>query len=152
MLAETARRLVCEARLQVCVENDDGTVVGIGRNSRTVPAWLARVVRKRDKGCRYPGCGRTRWIHIHHLIHWAHGGPTNLDNLISLCLFHHRLVHEDGWRISGDPNSEIPWIRPGGSPFIPGERDHFAAKHDVLMLNNALIPQHLTTPKPPDTS
>lgn len=106
----------------------------------------------RDKGCRYPGCGRTRWIHIHHLIHWARGGPTNLDNLISLCLFHHRLVHEDGWRISGDPNGEVTWIRPGGMPFVPGDRDWYAARSPIPMLEDALVPDHLRNPEAPDTS
>jgi len=81
LLAKTARRLVCDARLQVNVADETGTVIGIGRTTRTIPHWLVRIVRKRDEGCRYPGCRRTRWIHIHHIIHWAHGGPTDLDNL-----------------------------------------------------------------------
>ncbi len=107
LLAETARRLVCDARLQVSVEDGEHSILGVGRTTRTIPPWLARLLRKRDQGCRYPGCGHTRWVHFHHLIHWAHGGPTDLDNLISLCPFHHRLVHEDGWRIAGDPNTEV---------------------------------------------
>jgi hypothetical protein len=152
LLPETVRRLVCDARLQICIEGDDGTVLGIGRTGRTIPPWLTRVVRQRDKGCRYPGCRRTRWIHIHHLIHWAHGGPTDLDNLISLCLYHHRLVHEDGWRISGDPNGRITWIRPGGAPFIPGERDWYVARSPIPMLDDSLIPEHLKDPQAPDTS
>lgn len=152
LLSETARRLVCDARIQISVEDHNGTVVGIGRASRTIPAWLARLVRQRDKGCRYPGCGRSRWIHIHHIVHWSLGGPTDLDNLISLCPFHHRLVHEDGWRISGDPNAEITWIRPGGSPFIPGERDWQAGSSPILMLDDFLVPEHLKSPEAPDTS
>ena len=152
LLSETARRLVCDARIQVLVEDGNRTVLGIGRTSRTIPAWLARIVRKRDEGCRFPGCARTRWIHIHHIVHWAHGGPTDLDNLISLCLYHHRLVHEDGWRISGDPNGEVTWIRPGGSPFIPGERDWYATARAIPMLDDALVPEHLKNNEAPDTS
>lgn len=161
LLAETARRLVCDARLQVSLEDDDESVLGVGRMTRTIPPWLARILRKRDHGCRYPGCSRTRWIHFHHLIHWAQGGPTDLDNLISVCPFHHRLVHEDGWRISGDPNAEVTWIKPDGNPFIPGRRDIEAAEIGILMLEDGMVPDRLKRPReadapdganPPDTS
>jgi len=30
----------------------------------------------------------------------AHGGPTSLGNLVSLCGFHHRLLHEGGFEVS----------------------------------------------------
>ncbi|MDJ0925809.1 MAG: DUF222 domain-containing protein [Acidimicrobiia bacterium] len=151
LLPETLHRLLCDARLQIQADGVDGSAVGVGRTTRTIPPWLARIVRKRDPGCRYPGCGRSRWIHIHHLIHWAHGGPTNLDNLISLCLYHHRLVHEDGWRISGDPNGEVVWIRPGGEPFIPGWRDE-QANNGVTILDDFSIPPRLRGPEIDDTS
>ncbi|MDH3500226.1 MAG: HNH endonuclease [Acidimicrobiia bacterium] len=78
--------------------------------TRTVPPWLRREVEARDHGCRWAGCGRTRWVHIHHVIHWALGGPTNLDNLIMLCGFHHRLLHNDGWTIDGNPNHELRFV------------------------------------------
>jgi hypothetical protein len=152
ILAETARRLMCDARLQITLDDDELNTIGIGRTARTIPPWLGRLLRKRDGGCRFPGCGRTRWIHFHHLIHWAHGGPTDLDNLISLCLYHHRLIHEGGWAISGDPNREITWIMPGGTPFVPGSRYKQAAASPIMMLNDFSVPEHLRTPDPPDTS
>ena len=117
--SETLRRLACDCRAQMAVHNPDGLPVGIGRLSRTIPPWLARQVRRRDRGCRFPGCERTRWVHIHHLHHWAKGGSTDLDNLITLCPFHHRLVHEGDWTIEGDPNGEISFVRPDGKAFIP---------------------------------
>lgn len=115
--AETARRLVFDSRWQVILEDPEHGTIGIGRVSRRIPPWLGRKLRNRDMGCRFPGCERTRWVHFHHLIHWAHGGPTDLDNLITLCPKHHRLVHESGWRISGDPNGEVVWLELGGWPF-----------------------------------
>jgi hypothetical protein len=151
LLPETLRRLLCDARLQIQTDDNDGAAIGVGRTTRTIPPWLARIVRKRDQGCRYPGCGHTRWIHIHHIIHWAHGGPTNLDNLISLCPYHHRLLHEGGWKISGDPNGEVTWIRPGGTPFVPGWRDE-QASNGVPLLDDFTIPNHLRNPEPDDTS
>lgn len=152
LLAETARRLMCDARLQVNIDDEESNVVGVGRTTRTIPPWLGRIVRKRDNGCRFPSCGRTRWIHIHHLIHWAHGGPTDLDNLISLCLYHHRLIHEGGWTISGDPNGDVTWITPGGTPFIPGERYLNTVGRPILMLEDFGVPDHLKNPEPDDTS
>ena len=150
--AETMRRLICDARLQVSVEDEDGTVVGVGRTTRSIPTWLGRLIRNRDHGCRFPGCNRTRWIHFHHLIHWAEGGPTDLDNLISLCPFHHRLIHEGGWAISGDPNGEVTWITPGGSPFVPGRRYLDACERGVPCLDDAYVPDQYKTPAVIDTS
>ena len=117
--AETARRLACDARLQTVLDGPNGLPVGIGRTSRTIPAWLNRLIRRRDKGCRFPGCERTRWVHAHHLVHWSNGGPTDLDNLVTLCGYHHRLVHDGGWKIEGSPNGDLIFIRPDGRPFQP---------------------------------
>ena len=39
--------------------------------------------------------------------HWSHGGPTDLDNLILLCGFHHRFVHEHGWHITTNENNQF---------------------------------------------
>ena len=35
-------------------------------------------------------------------------------NLCALCPFHHRLVHEGGWEIEGDPIGRLTFIRPDG--------------------------------------
>ena len=73
------------------------------------------------------------------------------SNLISLCPFHHRLLHKGGWRISGDPNGEIVWVRPGGTPFLPGQRDHQSTT-GVPMCDDFSIPDRLRNPEPDDTS
>jgi uncharacterized protein DUF222/HNH endonuclease len=118
--SETARRLACDARWYVVADGPDGTPVGIGRVSRQVPAWLSREVKHRDLTCRFPGCNRTRWLAAHHLVHWGQGGPTDLDNLVMICGTHHRLVHEGGWKISGDPNGDIVFIAPDGRNLTQG--------------------------------
>ena len=95
-----ARRLACDARLQVAVEDAVGDALGIGRSAKTVPRWLRRQLKRRDHGmCRFPGCCATRRLHAHHVVHWANGGPTELDNLILLCSRHHTSVHEGGWNV-----------------------------------------------------
>jgi hypothetical protein len=114
------RRLACDARLETVAERPDGSTVGIGRAARGIPPWLARRVRHRDQGCRFPGCERARWVYLHHLVHWADGGPTNLDNLVTLCRHHHGLVHEGGWTLAGHPDRRLTFLRPDGSVFRPG--------------------------------
>jgi hypothetical protein len=151
IIAETARRLMCDCRWQVNLEDADQRVIGIGRVSRSIPPWLARKLRKRDKGCRFPGCERTRWIHFHHIIHWANGGPTDLDNLITVCPMHHRLIHEAEWRISGDPNGEVLWIQPGGSPFPRGQ-EWVARGKPPYASDEIFLPDHLRTGDGFDTS
>ena len=114
---QTALRLACDCVVETVI-SDGSAVVGIGRNSRTVPGWLRRLVIHRDGGrCRYPVCGHTRWLQVHHIHHWAQGGTTNLDNLILLCSFHHRFVHEHRWRITGNPNDRVVFRKPDWTPY-----------------------------------
>lgn len=111
---EAIRRIACDAKVEWVLESD-GRPVGIGRQGRAVPPRILRLLRHRDRGrCRFPGCGRRSWLKAHHLWHWGKGGPTDLDNLVLLCHTHHRLVHEGGWRTTGDPNQELEFIRPNG--------------------------------------
>jgi len=100
-------RLACDGRLQPAVHDSGGVTVGVGRVTRKILPWLRRLMEGRDQGCRFPGCRRTRWLHGHHIVPWSQGGPTNLDNLVSLCGFHHRLIHRDAWTIVGDPNASL---------------------------------------------
>jgi len=115
---ETARRLACDAIVETAVY-DDCRVLGVGRQARTIPGWLRRQLWFRDGGCRFPGCGRRGWVHGHHIQHWADGGPTNLENLVLLCGFHHRFLHEHGWTIEGDPEGKLTFRRPDGRVYPP---------------------------------
>jgi hypothetical protein len=113
---DTIRRLACDSRIEWVLESE-GQPVGIGRRGRQVPEPIHRVLRHRDGGvCRFPGCERKRWLHAHHLVHWADGGGTDLDNLVLLCHAHHRLIHEGGWRTSGHPAYDLRFHDPGGRP------------------------------------
>jgi hypothetical protein len=96
--AEASRRLSCDASLVVMAEDASGTVVDVGRRRRTVPPSLRRVLERRDGGCRFPGCDRQH-CDAHHVRHWADGGETTRENLVLLCRFHHRLVHEGGYQV-----------------------------------------------------
>lgn len=118
--AETALRMACDARLEVVLHNELGKIVGIGRKERKVPRWLLRALRYRDGGCTFPGCEAKRFLHAHHIVHWARGGPTDLDNLTLVCTFHHKLVHEYGWQVELRPDGSTRWFRPGGTIHEPG--------------------------------
>lgn len=130
---QTLRRLACDARIQLVIEDPVDGVIGIGRTARSIPGWLNRVVRARDGGCRFPGCDRTIWLHVHHIRHWADGGPTDLDNLVTLCGYHHRLIHNDGWQIRGNPNGEVVWITSWGTEFE--RHPHFNGVEAIREIN-----------------
>ena len=120
---ETARRLGCDGALVGVVEGAKGEPLAIGRRTRAVPPAIRRALRVRDGGCRFPGCDRSRYVHAHHIKHWADGGETALGNLVTLCSFHHRLVHEGGYgvRVRGD---EIEFTRPDGGVIAPAGKAH----------------------------
>lgn len=133
--ADTVRRIACDGRTQMVYWGPDGRPIGVGRASRTVPAWLSRLLQQRDRGCRWPGCGATHGVQAHHLIHWADDGHTDADNLLSLCRFHHRLVHEGGWAIAVNSDGHVSIARPDGSfvrrECVNGPRELLAASgHD----------------------
>jgi hypothetical protein len=94
LAAETARRLACDASSVTIVEDERGEPLDVGRKTRSIPPALRRALASRDKGCRVPGCTHTRYVDGHHVRHWADGGETKLANLVTLCRFHHRAVHE----------------------------------------------------------
>ncbi len=82
------------------------------KRTRTVPASIRRALARRDRGCRFPGCGQ-RFCDAHHIVHWADGGATKLDNLVLLCRHHHRAVHEEGFGVRFE-NGDVAFTTPGG--------------------------------------
>jgi len=89
-------------------------VVDVGRATRAVSPAQWRALKARHRSCAAPGCDRPiNWTSPHHVEFWARGGKSNLPNLLPLCYFHHRLVHEGGWQV----------VRAGeGVKFIPPDR------------------------------
>jgi hypothetical protein len=98
LAAETVRRLGCDASLVAILEDRDGRILDVGRRTRSIPPSIARALRSRDRGCRYPGCTRTRTrcVDGHHVERWAHGGATKLPSLVLPCRRYHRRAHEGG--------------------------------------------------------
>ena len=96
---ETVKRLLCDGAIVPMTEDPDGNPLDVGRKTRAIPPALRRALLSRDGGCRFPGCSHKRYVDGHHIAHWSHGGETKLDNLVSLCRIHHRLVHEEGFTV-----------------------------------------------------
>lgn len=136
-LDDGLRRFVdCDARVRMVFEAG-GRSVSVGRAFRTVPDRTRTVVEERDRGCRVPGCDRSRWLHIHHVRHWEDGGGSDTPNLIALCNRHHRLHHLGRLGISGDaddPDGIVFTDERGlrlenrGRPVPPGQRVALAAR------------------------
>jgi hypothetical protein len=100
-LSESDRRyLMCEADCEVWLERH-GQVIGSGRATRQISRRLRRALEHRDRCCAVPGCGATRGLHAHHIRSWEDGGATELDNLVLVCPYHHRLHHRGGITITG---------------------------------------------------
>jgi len=110
---DSVRRLLCDCKIELSVDGPDGTCIGIGRVDRAQPRWMRRRLAHRDGTCRFPGCGRPI-RHFHHIDHWTNGGPTASYNLVGLCWDHHHLVHEGGWTIEGNADSELTFASPFG--------------------------------------
>lgn len=117
LAAETARRLACDSSVVAIVEDEHGEPLNIGRKTRSIPPALQRALRSRDKGCRFPGCCNTRYVDAHHIHHWANGGETKLSNLVTLCRFHHRSVHEGKVQIHVLDDGAIRFQKPSGESF-----------------------------------
>ena len=116
--SETAQRLACDALVE-CTVYDHARTLGVGRRTRLVPGWLRRLLWHRDGGCQFPGCNHVDWVHAHHRRHWADGGLTDLANLILLCSYHHRFLHEHGWTIEDGPDGKPVFRRPDRQIYPP---------------------------------
>jgi hypothetical protein len=114
-----ARYLACDAEVLVATYRA-GQLLGIHPTQRTVNRNLRRVIERRDQGCAHPLCTRTRWLHIHHIVHWAQRGLTIPPNLVCLCPVHHRQLHDGELSIDGDPEAgSLRFYDQRGSPIEP---------------------------------
>jgi hypothetical protein len=101
---DTVRRHICEAGGVPIVFDDSGQGMSLGRRVRLHTAPQRLVISARDGGCIFPGCDRPpAWTEVHHPDEWERdGGPTDVQNGVLLCVHHHRLVHNDGWKVIRD--------------------------------------------------
>jgi hypothetical protein len=97
--AETVQRYACDSAISR-ITGQGELEHELNHASRTLPASTRRALEARDRHCVFPGCGRPlNWCDGHHLVWWTRGGATALPNLALLCRPHHRMVHEESWRL-----------------------------------------------------
>jgi 5-methylcytosine-specific restriction endonuclease McrA len=142
----TAQMLTCTAALSWMRHSDAGAVLALGRRRRRPSSAIRRAARERDNcRCRFPGC-ESRRVDLHHIQHWINGGPTDLDNLISLCPYHHKIVHDRGYTIAVPPGSAgFAFYRPDGSPLpacpaLPEPEGSIGETHDADITPDTIIP------------
>ncbi|OFB44906.1 hypothetical protein BA059_01910, partial [Mycolicibacterium sp. (ex Dasyatis americana)] len=111
---EQRRYMLCDATCEVWLERQ-GQPISVGRATRTISRRLRRALEHRDRCCVVPGCGATRGLHAHHIVHWEDGGRTDLDNLVLVCPYHHRAHHQGGITITG-PAHRLVVTDPTGKP------------------------------------
>ncbi|OZC79704.1 HNH endonuclease [Rhodococcus sp. 06-462-5] len=108
----TSRQLACDCVLTAIVMDENGNPINLARTARTVTAKQRKALIARDHGCAFPGCGKpAAWTEGHHIWHWGDGGPTDMNNLVLLCGFHHRLLHHSDWEVFIGVDNH-PWFVP----------------------------------------
>jgi len=111
--AEQARMIACDASVARVLTDGPSQILDVGRTTRTIPPAIRRAVVARDRECIANGCHRApQHCDVHHIIFWANGGSTRLDNLVLLCRRHHGFVHERGWRVSQRPDGSMAFLGP----------------------------------------
>jgi hypothetical protein len=125
----TSRQLACDCVLTAIVMDENGNPLNLARTARTVTAKQRKALTARDQGCAFPGCGKpAAWTEGHHIWHWGDGGPTDMNNLVLLCGFHHRLMHHSDWEVFIGTDNH-PWFVPPATvdPYRQPRQSHARA-------------------------
>src|SRR5438477_4171592 len=112
------QRMACDCSVTRVLLSQESVTIDVGRSKRVISGAARKALAARDGHCRWPGCERpASWCDGHHLVHWIHGGTTDLDNLVLLCRRHHRMVHEGGWQLIKTESGQIITLAPS-FPFM----------------------------------
>ena len=137
--------IACDAVRSWISSDHDGQPLNVGRRRRDPTPAIRRALRDRDKcRCRYPGCHR-RATQAHHVQWWIYDGETSLDNLISLCKYHHRLIHDGKATIATPASGMFTFYGRDGtaipnSPPLPPPDGPLSAQHDADVTPGTIVP------------
>lgn len=113
----TLNQLACDATIRRVVMAGDSVILDMGRKVRLATKPQTRAIRIRDTGCVFASCDRPApWCDIHHITNFTKGGPTNNDNMVSLCRRHHTLTHNTKWTIQLNPDGTTTTHHPTRAP------------------------------------
>lgn len=113
--------------------DEGGRTVRIRSQGRFATRSQMAVLAARDQGCTFPDCDApAEWCEAHHIVAWARGGETAIDNLTLLCPFHHRWFEKSGW--DGTFLNGLPaWVPP--AHIDRKQRPLFHSRFRVALLN-----------------
>jgi hypothetical protein len=111
---KTVHQRICDGGFQGVLFGANNEVLKLGPERRYFNRVQRRAITARDGGCIIPGCtAPAHWAEVHHVTPWATGGPTNVDNGVLLCWFHHHTIDTSGWEIrmvKGSPQVRAPGL------------------------------------------
>ena len=101
--------------------------MNLGRSKRHASRDQRRALRGIYTGCAIPGCA-THFdrCKIHHIIWWTNGGPTDLDNLLPVCVHHHHKIHDAAWTVGLDDHRQLTVTLPDGTTMSTGPPSRLA--------------------------
>jgi hypothetical protein len=93
----------------------------LGRTTRIANRAQRRALRALYGTCSVPGCAvRFGDCKIHHVHWWRHGGLTDLDNLLPVCVRHHHNIHDAGWQVALAADRSLTVSLPDGQVMTTG--------------------------------
>ncbi|UPW08369.1 HNH endonuclease [Gordonia terrae] len=134
--ASTARRLSCDGAVAEIVLDSEGVPLRMGTTKRLFPHHLRQAIIVRDMCCVKCGAPAAH-TQVHHLVPWADGGPTDLDNGCLLCQRCHTQVHHHGWQVVMGPDRH-PWLIPPAD-IDPRRLPRPAYNRRTMRLDDALV-------------
>ena len=95
---------------------EQAQILNVGRTRRHANRQQRRAIIARQGGvCAAPGCHNTH-LEIHHVTWWSHGGTTDLDHMIGLCVRCHHLVHREHLNIEANGTGSFAFTTKHGRP------------------------------------
>ncbi len=136
--AETSRRMACDAAVVAMVHAKDGSLLNVGRRTRTIPPHIRRALRSATGDAVFPAAG-ARFTEAHHVKHWADGGEPSLRNTLLLCRRHHRAVHEGRVKVSLNSDGTVLFFTPKGKMLVdaPPQSPWATARKQPVQVNAA---------------
>ncbi|WP_373441605.1 HNH endonuclease signature motif containing protein [Microbacterium sp. Yaish 1] len=113
--AATARELAGNATSWDRLLTDPVTGTVLECDTYRPTAAMVRLLRARDRHCRFPGCRQPAIrCELDHTIAASDGGVTHVCNLANLCKRHHDVKHHTRWRVRQLPGGRLVWTSPTG--------------------------------------